>query len=129
MPNPKEQLGRGWSFPFQFDPARGSVALSEFEENIRQNITIIIGTRPGERQMLPDFGCRVHEYLFAPHTRATAAVIAHHVSEALRRWEHRIEVLKVDSIPEPGGAVRVQVEYKVVLTDTVQTLSYSLGNR
>jgi phage baseplate assembly protein W len=129
MLNPKDLLGRGWAFPFQFDPARGSVAMSDQEENIRQSITIIIGTRPGERQMLPDFGCRIHELLFTPHTRATAAVIAHHVTEALRRWEKRIEVLKVESWPEPGGAVRVQVEYKILLTDTVQTLVYALGNR
>lgn len=129
MLNPKDLLGRGWAFPFQFDPARGSVGMSDQEENIRQTITIIIGTRPGERQMLPDFGCRIHELLFTPHTRATASVIAHHVTEALRRWEKRIEVLKVDSWPEAGGAVRVQVEYKILLTDTVQTLVYALGNR
>jgi hypothetical protein len=129
MQNPKELLGRGWSFPFQFDPARGSVGMSEYEENIRQCITIIIGTRPGERQMLPAFGCRIHEMLFTPHSRATAAVIGHHVSEALRRWERRIEVLKVESWPEPGGAIRVQVEYKILLTDANQTLVYSLGNR
>ena len=57
----KEFLGRGWAFPFHFDPATGAVAYSEFEENIRQNIMVIIGTRPGERQMLYDFGCRIHE--------------------------------------------------------------------
>ena len=68
----KEFLGRGWAFPFHFDPAGGGVALSEFEENIRQNITIIIGTRPGERQMLPEFGCRIHELLFSPSTASTA---------------------------------------------------------
>lgn len=129
MLNPKDLLGRGWAFPFQFDAARGSVGMSDQEENIRQSITIIIGTRPGERQMLPEFGCRIHELLFTPHTRATAAVIAHHVTDALKRWEKRIEVLKVDSWPEPGGAIRVQVEYKILLTDTVQTLVYALGNR
>ena len=129
MPNPKELLGRGWAFPFQFDSARGSVGLSEFEENIRQSITIIIGTRPGERQMLPEFGCRIHDLLFTPNTRATAATISHHVTEALRRWERRIEVQKVEALPEPGGVIRVQVEYKILLTDAVQSLVYSLGSR
>ena len=129
MHNPKEVLGRGWAFPFQFDSARGTVAYSEYEENIRQNITIILGTKPGERQMLPAFGCRIHELLFAPNTRATSAMIAHHVEEALRRWERRIEVLKVTSSAEPGGSVRVDVEYKVLLTDAAQTLVYTLSNR
>lgn len=127
--NPKEILGRGWGFPFQFDSAKGGVAYSEFEENIRQNITIILGTKPGERQMLPQFGCRIHELLFAPNTRATSAMIAHHVEEALRRWEPRIEVVKVDSRGESNGSVRVEVEYKIRLTDAVQTLVYTLSNR
>src|SRR5436190_588263 len=50
MADPREVLGRGWSFPFQLDAASGSVGLSEFEENIRQGITVIIGTNPGHRR-------------------------------------------------------------------------------
>ena len=79
----KEFLGRGWAFPFHFDPATGAVAYSEFEENIRQNIMVIIGTRPGERQMLYDFGCRIHELMFAPSNSATARLASQYVHEAL----------------------------------------------
>lgn len=124
--NPKEFLGRGWAFPFHFDSARGGVGLSEYEENIRQNITIILGTRPGERQMLPQFGCRIHELLFAPDTKSTSAAIAHHVEDALRRWERRIEVQKVDARVEAAGAVRVSVEYKVLATSQLQMLNYTV---
>ena len=124
----KEFLGRGWAFPFHFDPATGRVALSEYEENIRQNVTIIIGTRTGERQMLPQFGCRVHEFLFAPNTRANAHQIAIHVREALERWEPRIEVLDVKSRPEPGGTVRVEVEYKITSTSQVQRLVHMISS-
>lgn len=129
MANPREILGRGWAFPFQFNSAHGSVGLSEFEENIRQNITIILGTKPGERQMLPNFGCRIHELLFAPNTRATAAMVAHHVTEALRRWEKRIEVLNVNSEPGHDGSVKVVVEYRVLATNAVQSLAYNISNR
>ena len=55
----KEYLGRGFGFPFRFNPSTGSVALSEYESNIRDSITLILGTRPGERQMLPEFGCYI----------------------------------------------------------------------
>jgi phage baseplate assembly protein W len=126
---PRELLGRGWGFPFGFDAANGAVAYSEFEENIRQNITIILGTKPGERQMLPAFGCRIHELMFAPNTRATSAIVAHHVKEALTRWERRIEVLLVESEPEENGAIKVTVEYKILATDAVQRLSLSLSGR
>lgn len=112
----KDFLGRGWRFPFRFDPSRGSIETSEFEDNIRQCITIILGTKPGERQMLPQFGCRIHELVFAPNTRSTSVMIAHYVEEALARWEPRITVTKVESWPDPGGTVRVMVHYTVRAT-------------
>ncbi len=124
----KEFLGRGWAFPFQFDPATGMVALSEYEENIRQNITIILATRPGERQMLPEFGCRIHDLLFAPNTRATAHLIARHVTDALSRFERRIEVTDVQSRVDPSGAVRVEVVYKIISTGATDSAVHYLSN-
>jgi phage baseplate assembly protein W len=119
----KEFLGRGWAFPFHFDPATGSVAYSEFEENIRQNIMVIIGTRPGERQMLYDFGCQIHELMFAPSNSSTARLASRYVEEALQRWEPRIEVLQVDSNFDPSGAIMVQVVYRIIATGQVEQLS------
>jgi phage baseplate assembly protein W len=122
----KDFLGRGWRFPFQFDPATGGTAMSEYEENIRQCITIILATKPGERQMLSEFGCRIHELMFAPATRATSTIIGHHVEKALERWEPRIEVTAVDSWAEPNGQIRVQVNYKIRSTMSEQEMSLLL---
>jgi hypothetical protein len=125
----KEFLGRGWSFPFHFDVATGSVAFSEFEENIRQNITIIIGTRLGERQMLPQFGCQIHELLFAPSNQVTAQLAAEYVKAALQVWEPRIEVLKVDSSFEPSGAIKIQIGYQILSTGAVEHLTQLVSSQ
>lgn len=122
----KEFLGRGWRFPFGFEPAHGGTAMSQYEENIRQCITVILATKPGERQMLPEFGCPIHAMMFAPATPAVATVIAHHVAQALARWEPRINVGKVDAWPEPGGQIRVAVSYTIKSTMTEQELSLLL---
>lgn len=124
----KEFLGRGWAFPFKFDPASGAVSFSEYEENIRQCITIILGTRPGERQMMPEFGCRIHEMLFAPNNQTTAQVASGHVRQALNRWEPRIEVDSVDASTDPSGAIRVEVVYTIISTGAVQNLSHMVSN-
>ena len=116
----KEILGRGWSFPFGFNHAKGGVSLSQYEENIRQSITVILSTRPGERQMLPEFGCRLHELLFAPNNRVTSALVAHHVTEALERWEPRISVEGVSASPETTGSIKVSVDYRVAATKSPQ---------
>ena len=127
MGSPKEYLGRGWGFPFVFDPARGGVALSEYEENIRQCVSVILSTKPGERQMLPDFGCRIHELLFAPNTSVTASIVAHYVKAALGRWEPRIEVTEVRADPQPGGAIQVHVEYTIRTTRSPQIVVHLLS--
>lgn len=124
----REYLGRGWAFPFGFDGATGGVAMSEAEENIRQCISVILSTRPGERQMLPQFGCRIHELLFAPNTRATSALVAHHVEEALLNWEPRIEVTRVTAEPATNGAITVHVDYVIKATSQAATFSYALTN-
>jgi phage baseplate assembly protein W len=124
----KEFLGRGWAFPFQFDPATGEVAMSEYEENIRQSILLIISTKPGERPMLPAFGCKIHQFLFAPNTRTTANMIAFHVRTALKRWEPRIEVEGVRAATGRTGEVRIEVDYRIVATNSPQNLVHVLSN-
>lgn len=119
----KDFLGQGWGFPFGFDRADGGVSLSAHEENIRQSISLILGTRPGERQMLPEFGCNIHELMFSPNTRATATRVSHLVMEALARWEPRIEVTKVEAWPDGAGTIRLMVQYTVRSTMTRQELS------
>jgi phage baseplate assembly protein W len=125
----KEFLGRGWAFPFHFDPAHGGVAMSEYEENIRQSITLILGTKPGERAMLPEFGCRIHQYLFAPNTRATASMISHHVEKALKRWEPRIDVQGVKAQAGQHGEIRIEVDYRIISTNSRQNLVHVLSNK
>ncbi len=123
----KEFLGRGWSFPFGFDSAHGGVSMSEYERNIQECISVILGTRPGERQMLPDFGCRIHELMFSPNTRATASVAEHHVMDALERWEPRIEVTRVEAFPDGAGRIRLTVQYRIKSTMTEEELQLAIS--
>jgi uncharacterized protein len=123
----KDFLGRGWKFPFQFDASTGAVAVSEYEQNIKECLTLILGTKPGERQMMPEFGCRIHEMMFAPNTVATSDMIASHVERAIKRWEPRVNVLSVDAWPDPGGTVRVKINYKVKTTQSQQGLDLTLN--
>ena len=91
----EEFIGRGWAFPLRVD-ATGSIALVGREQEIEESIRLILGTSPGERPMRPEFGCRIHEYLFSSADSETAGGIAREVRSALQRWEPRIEVADVN---------------------------------
>ena len=118
-------LGRGWKFPVDIDRRKG-IAVSEYEANIRESIIIILGTAPGERVMRPEFGCGIHELIFAPNNANTHGMIIYYVEEALRKWEPRIQNLNVDVEyrPEEESRVLVKLEYQVIATNNVFNLVY-----
>ena len=84
-------VGAGWAFPLATD-ATGGVALVVREREIEEAIRLILATAPGERPMRPEFGCRVHDHVFAPINASTAGAIASDVRYALEMWEPRITV-------------------------------------
>ena len=117
-------LGRGWAFPFNFDSASGAVLFSAGVENIRQNILIIIGTRMGERQMLPEFGCRIHELLFAPNNSDTTRLASEYISKAVSTWEPRIELLEVRAKISNAGSIGVSLSYRIKATSSIEYLEH-----
>lgn len=87
-------VGTGWRFPVGVD-RRGGIAVASYEQEIEQAMQIVLSTAPGERVMRPEFGCRIHELLFASINVSTLTAASHYVREALARWEPRVEIQDV----------------------------------
>ena len=122
----KALLGRGWAMPVALDPRTGLVASAAHEEDIRQSILIILETSPGERIMRPNFGCGIHELVFAAVDSTTLQRIRSTVEEALRRCEARIDVLgvNVDQAATIDGQLVVEIEYRVRQTNQLGNLVF-----
>lgn len=121
----KEFLGRGWKFPVQVT-ATGKLATSESEQDIREAIWIILSTSKGERVMQPNFGCGIHDLVFANLSVATMGLIQSSVQEALIEWEPRIEVEEIRVTPnskEPSQLL-IDIHYRVRSTNNEFNLVY-----
>ena len=118
-------IGRGWAFPLRTD-ATGGIALVSREREIEEAIRLILGTAPGERPMRPEFGCRIHDHVFANADGATAAGISADVVDALRRWEPRIDVedVVVTSAPEDQTLLYIDVRYSIRRTNDLRNLVF-----
>lgn len=123
-------LGSGLAFPLRVD-ARGGLALAHEDEDVREAISVILGTAPGERPMRPDFGCGIHDYVFEAVDAYLVGRLGLEVRRALDRWEPRIDVVSVDMTLEPvteGGItnelVVIDVTYKLRATNDVRNLVY-----
>lgn len=108
------------------DKKTGDVALSRYEKDVEESILIILKTAPGERVMRPDFGCGIHDYVFAANNAHTAGMIRFHVEQALIRWEPRIVNLAVRVAADPARAevLFIDIAYTIRSTDSRFNLVY-----
>src|SRR4030095_2032351 len=123
--NQREFLGVGWKFPLQVTPT-GTIAQAKYEQRIEESIYLILSTAKGERVMLPDFGCGIHELVFAPNNSTTISVVTHMVREALVMFEPRIDLMDVlvEVAPEQLNLLLIRVSYRVRATNTMGNLVY-----
>jgi len=84
-------IGRGWGFPLRAGPT-GGIGMVDREQEITEAIRLVLGTAPGERPMRPEFGCGIHDLVFAPANSTTAGQASYEVRRSLLRWEPRIDV-------------------------------------
>ncbi|HRT64773.1 MAG TPA: GPW/gp25 family protein [Candidatus Hydrogenedentes bacterium] len=125
-------LGKGLKFPFQFHRrsggARISTATSLEHAHIHESILQILGTRPGERFMNPEFGSRLKDLVFEQNDTILKGLVRHHVIDAIRRWEKRVTVTHVSFDESPATADRnallVHIAYRVIETQVEGNLVY-----
>ena len=121
----REFLGVGWRFPLQVTPG-GRIAQARYEQRIEESIVLILSTAPGERPMLPHFGCGIHDILFAPNDPRTIALTVHLAREALTRFEPRIDLIDVqaENTLEAPNLLLIRVDYRVRATNAIGNLVY-----
>ncbi|HYR61273.1 MAG TPA: GPW/gp25 family protein [Actinomycetota bacterium] len=110
-------VGAGWAFPVRTG-ATGGVALVRRDQEIAEAIRLILGTAYGERPMRPEFGCAIHDYVFASVTGSTAGRIAYEVQRSLDRWEPRINVGGIDVTFDPADASTIYIDISYVIRGT-----------
>lgn len=118
-------IGAGWAFPVDLD-ARNRVALAHRERDIEEAISMILLTPKGQRVMRPEFGCQVHDLIFAPNDATTAGLAVYYVEEALGMWEPRITVEEVTARPDPDdpGRLLIEIRYRIKATYDRRTLVF-----
>ena len=113
-------IGRGWSFPPTFLADWPGVAMLDQEADIASSLEILLSTLPGERVMLPGFGCNLEELVFETLDTTTKTLLADKIETAILYFEPRIDLEKVnlDSSRQLEGVVLIEVIYRVRATNS-----------
>lgn len=122
-------LGTGWSYILGRGISingEGGIALMHGEYDVAKSIYIILSTAPGERVMRTEFGCSVHDLVFATPGPQSYGLVSYYVERALARWEPRIEVENVDvgADPRQPECMLIDVSYKIRANNSNRNLVY-----
>lgn len=107
---------------------RGGMDMVSDDLAVRQAVLMLLSTRPGERLMRPEYGCNLHQLVFAPNNDTTAAIAVYHVRRALQRFEPRVDILRLDAGPDPDtpNLLLITLEYQVRTTRSRDQVQLSL---
>lgn len=113
-------LGRGWSFPPEFDRQAGAVLMLEEETDIQSSLYILLSTRLGERVMLPGYGCNMDSLVFEAMNLTLLTYLKDLVENAILYHEPRIELDKViiDTTSQNEGLLLIEIHYNVRTTNS-----------
>lgn len=114
-------MDKGVAYPF-IRGDKGYFRTTNGVDLIESNILQILGTIPGERVMLPEFGCKVRTLLFDHINAATLALVQTYVTDAVRRWEQRVTLLNVQvEAQEDAGIIVLRLTYRYKETGAERT--------
>lgn len=107
---------RGISYPVRIGQ-KGLFHTDTDIELIEGNIIQILGTRKGERVMLPEFGTNIHKFIHEPLDNITCALLRVEIFDAIKRWEPRVVLDHTNShvIPYPAEfKVKAELRYTLI---------------
>ena len=117
----KSFLGTGWGFPIEFEKKPSStVRMVSLEADIAESLRILLGTRPGERVMRPQYGINLEDMLFEPVNENLKTYIKELITRAILYYEPRIDLLKINIISEDilEGKFKIELEYSIRITNS-----------
>jgi phage baseplate assembly protein W len=118
----------GWPL-LPLPDADGELSYPDLAESVRQNLRVILSTRPGEQLMRPEYGAGLVNFIGETDTIRTRRRIYDRVTEAIANWEPRIDVSRVDVDALPGGSagqMRIEIAYRLRRTGETRSLGVNL---
>jgi phage baseplate assembly protein W len=114
-------LGTGWGFPPTFsNAARNQLQMVSDKEDIKESLFILMHTIPGERLMLPEYGCNLRLLVFENIDTAFNNEVADIIFKAILRYEPRItfNFTNIDTSGQLDGVVLITIDYNIIATNT-----------
>jgi hypothetical protein len=103
---------------FSYNPRTRDVATKTDDNAVRGALRNLIHTKNYERPFQPDLGSQLHNLLFDNLDDFSITVAERVLADSIRKYEPRIDVYRVQVVPNDANEMYIQVEYKIKNTQT-----------
>lgn len=104
--------------PKEFSVISGVTDLATEIDSINQSIRLILTSARGELFGDPNFGSRLHEYLFDYSGEALYNLLKSEIASVLNSQESRVTVFEDDiSFKEDGTSLTIDIKYTIRYTN------------
>lgn len=120
--------GLSVKLPLSRDPDDGLALNKDFRDLVKQNLTNLLLTIPGERIMIPDFGIGLKQYLFELDSPALRSELSSRIRSQTTKYLPYINIINLSfkSVAEDSNIDRnllaITIEYNIVPLNFVDSL-------
>lgn len=83
-------------------------------ESVMASIDNILRTSPGERILLPEFGCNLGAMVFDNINSALMNFVSREIRDSIERWDNRVIVSEVDFLSNPdSNSISVSIKFMI----------------
>ena len=118
---PVERISKGFkdiSLSFKANPLNYDIIAIKNETAIARAVRNLILTDNGDRFFNPNLGSGISELLFESINELTASSIRTRITNTIRLYEPRVDLIEVDVVPkEEDNEFNVAIRYNIVGID------------
>lgn len=114
-------LTYGISFPFQDSTEGKFLKLTDTPRNeIKSSLIHLLLTRKGSRYFLPDFGTRLHEFLFEQKDETTKIKIQQEINQSVKKYLPQVQINNIDLLTTDDinlideYTIKVRIDYTIM---------------
>ena len=116
------------AFPFAIGPDGGIAFVSDPDMQVRQRVHTLLGTEPGERLMLGDYGITTRSLLFEPGDSLLTETLSTQTTKQMALYEPGVLVRGVKPISNAAGSGITQVALDYVRRESAST-AFSISRK
>lgn len=119
-------LGVGWSFPPEFSESGRNLVTVSGEEDVRQSLQILLGTRLNERILQEEYGSSLHDFVFEEAGADFLNQVRSMLAEAILYHEPRVDIngIQLEQDETEAGLLYIVLDYSIPASNTRFNMVY-----